>query len=429
MAQVAQLVAHSLTVGEGPSVIHQARVQHFLWWTLPRNFPDESWTQAVEATAELLDELGEFRLAGIARSAATANVLAEWEKGDDNGPRAYQAAQARSGVEPPDTVVLAWGSIMGVDEVVAYEEVERTLADAISSGDLTPGASGWRTKAAALTEAALQRPLELPPGQTRAGLVTTERIGAWTDSARDPALARWRADVANRLLHPIEPPSSPGEAVGPMFWLLHKAAEPAGAELTQSNYLARTTVVEAVQRFGWWSFESAPRSESDVHQLLVLRQAANRLRLVRRRGRRLHLTSRGRELLASPERLWEQVATETEDDEQFTRVVTELVGLRLLRSGVESGELASDIAPILAAQGWVIDGSPITASQVHYAVHRPLRWWRIFNVLAETKETWERGTSLPLTPRRIALTPDGERMVLAYLRSRAAGPRKSIYDM
>jgi hypothetical protein len=65
----------------------------------------------------------------------------------------------------------------------------------------------------------------------------------------------------------------------------------------------------AVERLGWWDWRKPPRSEADVHQLPTLRDAASRLRLIRRRGRRLHATTRGVELLATPERLWQAVAT------------------------------------------------------------------------------------------------------------------------
>lgn len=194
-------------------------------------------------------------------------------------------------------------------------------------------------------------------------------------------------------------------------------------ELTQSNYLARATVVAAVERFGWWDWEKPPRSEADVHQLSTLREAANRLRLVRRRGRRLHLTTRGAELIAAPERLWEQVATETEDGDEFTRAVTEVVGLRLLRGRVEQGELVAEVAPILAAQGWSTSTGPITINHISSAVWRPLRWWRIFCALDEEESKWEHGTGRRLTPHTITLSSDSERIVLTYLRSRAAGPR------
>ena len=424
-----QAVAGGLTAGEGVDMIHQAALQEFLWWHLPRDYPDNEWHGLVDATALLLDELGLKQLAEVARSEATQKVLAAWVQGRDKGAAAFRAAQAKSGVEPPDTALLAWGSIMGSDEARALDTVERALGDAVGAGDLLPGAPRWQAKAAAITEAVLSRPLDLPPGQTLAGLVTTERIGTWIDAARHPMHQEWRSAVANGLLHPIETPSNPGDVVAPMRWLLELAAEPGGTELTQSNYLARATVLAAVERFGWWDWDKPPRSEADVHQLSTLRNAANRLRLLRRRGRRLHLTTRGVEFLASPDRLWEQVASETEDGEDFTRAVTELVGLRLLQGRVEQRKLVGEIAPILIAQGWSTGGSLVTVNHVSSAVYCPLRWWRLFNTIDEVNATWEYGTARELTPHAVALMPDGERMVLAYLRSRAAGPRRTLHGL
>lgn len=424
-----QAVADGLTAGEGVDMIHQAALQQFLWWHLPRHYPDDEWRGLVEATSLLLDELGLTHLADLARSEETQRVLTAWTQGSDKGAAAFRAAHAKSGVEPPNTELLVWGSIMGVDEVHALDIVERALGDAIATGELLPGAPRWHAKAVSITEAVLSRPLDLPPEQTLGGLVTTERIRTWIDAARHPVHQEWRSAVANRLLHPIEPPSNPSDAVGPMRWLLERAAEPGGTELTQSNYLARATVVAAVDHFGWWDWDKPPRSEADVHQLSTLREAATRLRLLRRRGRRLHLTAHGVELLASPHRLWELVASETEDGEDFTRAVTELVGLRLLQGRVEQRKLVGEIAPILIAQGWSSGGSLITVNHISFAVHCPLRWWRLFNTIDEVKATWEYGTARELTPHTVALTPDGERMVLAYLRSRAAGPRTSMHEL
>jgi hypothetical protein len=424
-----QAVAGGLTAGEGVDVIHQAALQQFLWWHLPRDYPEDEWHGLVEATALLLDELGLKRLTDLVRSSDTEKVLAAWSQGRGKGAAAFRAAHAKSGAEPPDTTLFAWGSIMGVDEARALDLVERALGEAIAAGDLVPGAPRWHAKAASITEAVLSRPLDLPPGQTLAGLVTTERIGTWIDTARHQMHQEWRSAVANRLLVPIEPPSDPTNAVAPMRWLLERAAEPGGTELTQSNYLARATVVAAVEQFGWWDWDKPPRSEADVHQLSTLRDAANRLRLVRRRGRRLHLTTRGVELLASPDRLWEQVASATEDGEDFTLAVTELVGLRLLQGRVEQRKLVGEVAPILIAQRWSTGGSPITVNHVSSAVYCPLRWWRLFNTIDEVNATWEYGTARELTPHTVALTPDGEQMVLAFLRSRAAWPRTTLHGL
>lgn len=421
-----QSVADGLTAGEGAAMIHRAALQQFLWWHMPRDYPEDEWPGLVDATAALLDELGLRQLAGVARSDDTATVLAAWSQGRDKGAAAFRTRQTKSGVEPPDTALLAWGAVMGMDEVRARDAVERALGDAVAAGDLVPGAARWKAKAVAITEAVLGRPLDLPPGQTLAGLVTTERIGTWVDAARHPVHQEWRSAVANRLLHPVEPPGDPAEAVAPMRWLLDRAAQAGGTELTQSNYLARATVLAAVEHFGWWDWEKPPHSEADVHQLSTLRDAANRLHLLRRRGRRLYVTTRGAELLASPERLWAAVATETEDAEDFTRAVTEVVGLRVLQGRVEQRKLVADVTPILVAQGWSTGGGPITVNHVSSAVYRPLGWWQLFNAIDEVEATWEYGTARELTPHTIALTSDGERMVLAYLRSRAAGPRYGL---
>ena len=283
-----QAAAAALTAGGGTEMIHQAALQQFLWWQLPRRYPQGDWAGLAGATAELLHELGLHGLAQIARSARTSSVLAAWAQDAGAGAAAFRDAHGSSGVEPPDTSLLAWGSIMGADEARAFEMVERALGHAVAAGELVPGRPHWRSQAASITEMALTQPLDLPPGQTLVGLVITERVGRWIDSARHPLHQQWRASVANRLLHPVEPPADPSNAVAPIRWLLDLAAQTGGAELTQSHYLARATVVAAVEHFGWWDWSKPPRSESDVHQLSTVRDAARRLRLVRRRGRRLH---------------------------------------------------------------------------------------------------------------------------------------------
>ena len=297
---------------------------------MPSRSTPHTWVDTAAAVAAVLEESGRPDLAAIARSEQTRAVLAAWVKSPDKGAKAFRAAQAASGVDAPDTDVLAWGSVMGPEEATAMEEVERALGAAVAAGQLTPGAPRWKDRAAGITRDVLTRPLDIPPGQTLANMVVTERVGRWVDDGRHPQLAGWRSAVANRLLNPIDPPPDPAGAVGPVHWLLERAAAPEGAELTQSNYLARATVIEATERFGWWDWEKPPRSEADVHQLSVVREAAGRLHLTRRRGRRLHATTLGKRLLADPSALWAAVATETEDGGDYARMVTELVGLRLL---------------------------------------------------------------------------------------------------
>ena len=293
------------------------------------------------------------------------------------------------------------------------------LGDAVGAGDLVPGAPRWQAKAAAITEAVLSRPLDLPPGQTLAGLVTTETHRDLDRRCPPPHAPRVAISGGERSAASHRNAVRPGRCGGADA-LAVGACRGAWWHGVDPEQLPRTTtVVAAVERFGWWDWDKPPRSEADVHQLSTLRDAANRLRLLRRRGRRLHLTTRGVELLASPDRLWGQVASETEDGEDFTRAVTELVGLRLLQGRVEQRKLVAEIAPILVAQGWSTGGSPITVNHVSSAVYRPLRWWRLFNTIDEVDATWEYGTGRELTPHTVA--GRWRTMVLAFLRSRAAG--------
>ncbi len=114
LAMAVQAMADALTAGEGTEMIHQAALQQFLWWHLPRKYPEEDWTGLAEAAAELLDELDMKRLAEIARSEQTAAVLAAWATGPDEGAKAFRAAHGSSGVEPPDTAgwrgVRSWAA-------------------------------------------------------------------------------------------------------------------------------------------------------------------------------------------------------------------------------------------------------------------------------------------------------------------------------
>lgn len=422
-----EAVADALWPGEGVELAHQAAVQSFLWWEIPRRHDPHDWGALTEAAAVLLDQVGKERLADIARSDVTAEVLEAWSEDEAAGATACRAAQVASGVEPPDTDILAWGTVMGPEEATALEAVERALSDAVARSELVPGASRSRLRAAAITQHVLTTPLEMPPGQTFAGLVTTERISHWIALARHPVLQESRSAVANRLLNPITL-EDPASVMAPVRWLLELTAPPDGAELTQSGYLPRTSVAEAAERFGWWEWEKPPRSEADVHQLVTIREAARRLRLVRRRGRRLLATSRGTQLLERPAELWAAIATETEDAGEFALAVTEVVGLRLLAGPVEPQLLTAEVHPVLIALGWSTGGQPITLDQTASAIWIPIRWWSIYGLLDEERSRWDPESHRQLNPHTFALTRDGQSMVLAFLRARAIRPRHSVHD-
>lgn len=424
LGMAAQSMADRLTAGQGADLIHQAAVQEALWWFVPRSCPEGQWAEHAEATAELLTELGMERLAKIATSEQMATVLAAWAEDEDRGAVAYRKAMRDSGVQAPDTPTLAWGSFMGPEEAAAREEVERALGDAIGAGTLKPGSSSWRPKAAAIAERVLTAPLELVPGQSHLAMITTERISMWIDLA-SPPLRDWRQAVGNRLLSPIDPPADVAAVVAPALWLLELASGH-GVVLTPRGNLPRAAVVDAAERFGWHK-RGVPRSEADVYPLATLRVAMTRLRLVRRRGERLTLTTKGYALGRDPAELWRLIASEIEDGDKFTRMVAELVGLQLLRGRLEKASLAVEAAPILRQQGWSSPAGLITEDDVRVALWMPLAWWGSFGLLDEERDVYEPGSHRLLKRATLALTPAGEATVLAYLRARATGPRYDFY--
>jgi hypothetical protein len=420
----AEVAAQWLTTGEGTETIYQAAVQRFLWWTLPRKFPPSTWRQLVTAAAALLDQLGFGDYAGLARSQTTSDILDAWSDGEDQGRKQFLAAHAASGVDPPDTDLVQWGTVMGIDEATAQEAVERALEAAISSGELDARAKGWKQIAQRICDRTLTKPLHDPGGQTLLTRLVTERTEWWIDAARVTAHRRMRDDVSRRLLTPIPPPADLETVIAPMRWLLEHAA--AGATLTQSGYLARPLVLESVERFAWWAWDKPPRSEVDVPQLGMLRDVAVHLRLIRRKGRRLVATAKGTRLLADPESLWRAVAMTLGGRDEFGQMIAELVGLRLLETAAVDDELVTAVAPIVVAQRWRTSGGPITERDVGWAINLRQLWWRVLCLMHEEHLDW-RGTQ-PSSHHSIELTGSGAATVLAYLRQRAIAPRHGVFD-
>ena len=368
-------------------MLHQAGVQQFLWWTVPRKTAEPHWHSLVAGAAAVFDELGLDRYAEIARSDITRDVLDAWRDDEEQGRKRFLATYAASGVDAPDTALLQWGSVMGLDEAAARDTVERALEDAIVAGELRPGAKGWRQVAARVCDATLRAALDDPGGQTLYTRITTERVETWISSARVPAHRRWRDRVGRRLLTPIPPPHDPEPVVAPLRWLLGHAID--GAELTQSHCLAWPLVVEAVERFGWWDWDKPPRSEVDVPQLGELRDAAASLRLIRRKGRRLLATTNGRLLRDDPEALWRALATKLGGRDDYGKTLAELIGLRLLDGVAVDDELTTSIAPIVMEQGWRTSDGLVTERAIDFAIHSRLYWWRMLGLLQETRAGWE----------------------------------------
>ncbi|MCB1003829.1 MAG: hypothetical protein KDB35_06550, partial [Acidimicrobiales bacterium] len=351
---------------------------------------------------------------------ATVEVLDAWERGPKEGhARALKARQA-SGVAAPDTELLTWGSVFGGAESEAMGASGEMLEAAVVAGELVPGGRGWKAQASEIAERTLESPVDTLPGQSWLTLVTTERVESWLRTP-DPTVQRLRQGVVNRLLAPVEPPADVGPVVEPLRWLLSAAVD--GITLTQSGYLARALVLEGVERFGWWEWDKPPRSEADVFQLEMLRDAARALGLVRRRGRTISATARAGALIDDPVGLWRLLAGTLGGDDEFDRVVAELVAMSLLERPAQDDSLALRARPLLDALGWRVDGEPLGHRQVVWAVWERIHWWQTIGVAEHRRARWDRDTHRQVEPATTSLTPAGEATALAYLRSRATRPR------
>jgi hypothetical protein len=134
--------------GEGPLLLRRYDVQLFAWYTLPRKFLTDlaDKLETLELVAFTLEQLSPdaANYAEICRSDATRDLLDAWEAEDPAVWRRFRELLESSGIEPPDTDQLVWGSVMGFDEARVREQVATALEHAIEDGHLNPGVRGFR---------------------------------------------------------------------------------------------------------------------------------------------------------------------------------------------------------------------------------------------------------------------------------------------
>jgi hypothetical protein len=279
---------------------------------------------------------------------------------------------------------------MTPEEAMVREAASLYLEGALERGELAPGAPGWRERQQELMEAFLTTPDA--SGETPLRQIRAARIEAWLGppGLTDELGGERRARLAPLLPLLEQEPDAEAAALAldPLLWLLGLCEE--GAQLTQTNALARSIVREAVERYpGWWHSElhGPPNRELDVRPLEQLHDLARELKLVRRHRRTLRLSRRGRELRTEPQALLRLVGDELTAAGSFGSDV----GLALSLSEAEPGEV-----PVLVAAelDWLL------------APFAGLSGW-----------IWERAD----------LTKGGRTLALAILRARATGPRRALF--
>lgn len=418
LARAARLAIDWLAGGRALETISQLDLCEFLWYTLPLKISGDRFSIA-RALGELLRLGGLYRYAAMCRSRTTARILRTYARdGEEAGVAAYHRALKTTGVLPPDTSELTWSSIMGPEEGRAHASCAAALELAIVAGEMTPDERAGRER---LTRRWLTTPRAELGGDCWLDRVHGERLNRWVlghGSAR-----RELAEPFELRLHaPIPVPREPH--LEPLRWLLELAEN--GIPLTERLNLARAVAVEAVARFGWEVLTSGSvRSETEVPALTSLKLIAiGDLGALRRTGRRLVLTRKGRKLLANPEALWSTMGrvlltfARRRVDHRFEVCARESALMLVADGPMEADELYAQVAAVLSDEGWrTSEGTAVT----HIEVARPLNELRLrLDALRlRTDPKWNASWRL---------TPVGRAAALAALRAYALRPRRYLGD-
>jgi hypothetical protein len=383
------------------------------------------------------------RYAGVCSSAGTERIITAYAAGHDEGIAAYTEAIEASNAAPPDTELLAWGSVMGPQERAAYDACAAALELAFASGELCVGARGWRTKRADLVNRWLAGRGEgsvtsrgddppapggdLPPGapgggaqgtDTWLGRISAERIDAWAHG-RPGERSRLARTLIPRLL---EPPALPDDPLPTLRWLLGHADE--GLRLTARYYISPALVTEAVDTFGWRDqLVGTLRQELDVFPLHTLRGMAQaEMGAVRRSRTSLVLTKTGKLMAADPAARWHigtaaLIGPDDGPQPDFSVAVREAALLVILTSGPTGyDDLTRQLTDIHGVEGWAAGSSTGLASAVRTELYTLRhRLWAL-HLLG-----YERSFTAPLS-----LTETGVAAALSALLARALRPRHHL---
>jgi hypothetical protein len=433
-----------LTGDEGLETISLLRLQEFLWYALPVKWPMSTPGRVgvAKALGRLFLLAGLDRYAGVCSSAGTERIITAYADRHEDGIAAYTEAIEASNAAPPDTDLLAWGSVMGPQERAAYDACAAALELAFASGELCVGTRGWRTKRADLVNrwltggvASGERPPQTPPlGRTHPlepplgppllgtdtwlGRISAERIDAWAHG-RPGERSRLARTLIPRLL---EPPALPDDPLPTLRWLLGHADE--GLRLTARYYIAPALVTEAVDTFGWRDqLVGTLRQELDVFPLHTLRgMAQTEMGAIRRNRTSLVLTKTGKLMAADPAARW-HIGTAAligpDDGPQpgFSVAVREAALLVILTSGPTGyDDLTRLLTDIHGVEGWAAGTSTGLASAVRTELYTLRhRLWAL-HLLGS-----ERSFSAPLS-----FTETGVAAALSALLARALRPRHHL---
>jgi hypothetical protein len=360
-----------LTGDEGLETISLLRLQEFLWYALPVKWPMSTSGRVgvAKALGRLFRLAGLDRYAGVCSSPATEKIITAYADRHEEGIAAYTEAIEESNAAPPDTELLAWGSVMGSQERAAYDACAAALELAFASGELSVGTRGWRTKRVDIVNRWLTGRPEIPASPPAAGdapendtwlsRISAERIDAWAHG-RPGERSRLARGLIPRLL---EPPAVPDDPLPTLGWLLSHADE--GLRLTARHYIAPALVNEAVDTFGWRDqLVGTLRQELDVFPLHTLRaMAQTEMGAVRRSRTSLVLTKTGKLMTVDPAARWHigtaaLIGPDDGPQPDFSVAVREAALLVILTSGPTGyDDLTRLLTDIHGVEGWAAAGA------------------------------------------------------------------------
>ena len=371
-AEMARQALDTLAPGNDLESLNQHAVQRFCWFELPARFPRADRVAALRALGALLSLLQLHRYAQICSAPATVQLVSTHGQDHGAGSAVYERLMWESGVEPPDLPELTWGTVVGDAEIRARRETASALELAIVLGDVRPGKQGWRHAQERFTRSFLTRPDD--HGLSHLDRVREERVRAWLSSPAHPH-RRYLWPLVGRIIAGAEVPRAADTAMAPLQRMLDLAED--GITLTQIGYISPGVVRSMCEEFGWSTSPDPPRSETDATQLIALHQMMRGMRVMRRSGRRLVLTRRGRQLRTDPEEMW-HAATETlcRTGGPEQAAAETLLGMLLSRTPQGSGSHSRRGEPDMVAAERLLTGSgwtppePQGPSGRHAASHR-----------------------------------------------------------
>lgn len=388
-----------------PVVVARHTLQRFLWYELPRKWvaPPEDLVAIARALGAFLDEAGASGFAEVCRHPDTERMIRAEAEG-------WLDLMEASGVEPPDTALLQWSDLMGVEEATRRDDAAVFLEEAIDRGELVPGAPGWRERQAELMERHLTAPGD--GGVTPLEAIRAERMEGWLGrpsdgTARRSALAAVAADLGG----PAPADDAARLAMEPLLWVLERLE--GGIDLTQTGAFARSFVREAVERYpDWWRTDlfGPPYREAEIVPLEALHDIVRSLRLARRRGRRLHATKRARELRGRPTVLLDAIAAGVATSDAPRRGLDLTLALLLHDPPLPRGELHRRLASVLDAADEGGEAERLRELIPHRLLGEAFSVLGPFDGLVSTRDD---------APR---LTEAGRILATEILRARATGP-------